>query len=127
MLKKVIEIDGKQVPFRASATVPRLYRAYFGRDIFKDLLKLKDSSEKIDDVSNDKQQFEINDLEMFENVAFIMAKHADSSVPNTAEEWLEQFDTFSIYKVLPQILELWQLNNQTTVESKKKLEAVAGK
>lgn len=127
MLKKVIEIDGKQVPFRASATVPRLYRAYFGRDIFKDLLKLKDSSEKIDDVSNDKQQFEINDLEMFENVAFIMAKHADSSVPNTAEEWLEQFDTFSIYKVLPQILELWQLNNKTTVESKKKLEAVAGK
>lgn len=127
MLKKIIEIDGKQVPFRASATVPRLYRAYFGRDIFKDLLKLKDSSEKIDDVSNDKQQFEISDLEMFENVAFIMAKHADSSVPNTAELWLEQFDTFSIYKVLPQILELWQLNNQTTVESKKKLEAVAGK
>ena len=127
MLKKIIEIDGKQVPFRASATVPRLYRAYFGRDIFKDLLKLKDSSRKINDVSNDKQQFEISDLEMFENVAFIMAKHADSSVPNTAELWLEQFDTFSIYKVLPQILELWQLNNQTTVESKKKLEAVAGK
>lgn len=127
MLKKMIEIDGKQVPFRASATVPRLYRAYFGRDIFKDLLKLKDSSRKINDVSNDKQQFEISDLEMFENVAFIMAKHADSSVPNTAELWLEQFDTFSIYKVLPQILELWQLNNQTTVESKKKLEAVAGK
>lgn len=127
MLKKMIEIDGKQVPFRASATVPRLYRAYFGRDIFKDLLKLKDSSRKINDVSNDKQQFEISDLEMFENVAFIMAKHADSSVPNTAELWLEQFDTFAIYKVLPQILELWQLNNQTTVESKKKLEAVAGK
>lgn len=127
MLKKIIEIDGKQVPFRASATVPRLYRAYFGRDIFKDLLKLKDSSEKIDDTSNDKQEFEINDLEMFENVAFIMAKHADSSIPNTAEEWLEQFNTFSIYKVLPQILELWKLNNETMVESKKKLEIVAGK
>ena len=37
MLKKVINVGGKEVAFRSSATVPRLYRAKFKRDIFKDL------------------------------------------------------------------------------------------
>ena len=35
MLKKVINVGGKEVEFRSSATVPRLYRAKFKRDIFK--------------------------------------------------------------------------------------------
>jgi len=64
---------------------------------------------------------------MFENVAYIMAKHADSKQPSTPEEWLDQFNTFSIYEVLPQILELWNLNVHTESESKKKLDQVAGK
>ena len=41
MLKKVIKIGDKDVAFRSSATVPRLYRAKFKRDIFKDLAKLE--------------------------------------------------------------------------------------
>lgn len=57
---------------------------------------------------------------MFENVAFVMAKHADPKQPDNPDEWLEQFDTFSIYVVLPQILELWRLDNVTTIENKKK-------
>ena len=39
MIKREIEISGKKVPFRSSATIPRLYRAKFKRDIFKDLSK----------------------------------------------------------------------------------------
>lgn len=124
MIKKEIEIDGKTVPFRASATVPRLYRAQFKRDIFKDLMKLKDSIDKNEETESGMQ---IEDLEMFENVAYIMAKHADPKQPNTPEEWLEQFDTFSIYQVLPEILELWNMNTHTEAESKKKLNQVAGK
>ena len=50
-----------------------------------------------------------------------MAKHADASIPDIPEEWLEQFNTFSIYQVLPQLIELWVLNVKTEVESKKKL------
>ena len=45
-------------------------------------------------------------LEMFENIAYVMAKHADPSIPDTPEEWLDGFNTFSIYQVLPQIIEL---------------------
>lgn len=33
---QTIEIDGKQVPFRASAAIPRIYRMKFHRDIYKD-------------------------------------------------------------------------------------------
>ena len=40
-MTRVIEIDGKQVPFKASAAIPRLYRVKYGRDIFKVLLALE--------------------------------------------------------------------------------------
>jgi hypothetical protein len=58
-------------------------------------------------------------LEMFENIAYVMAKHADTNIPDTPEEWLEGFNTFSIYQVLPQLIELWGLNVQTDVSAKK--------
>ena len=99
MIKREIEISGKKVPFRSSATIPRLYRAKFKRDIFK----------------------------IFENVAYVMAYHADNSIPANIEDWLDQFDMFSIYEVLPQILELWGENLVTDVTSKKRLAEVSGK
>ena len=37
----------------------------------------------------------------------------------TPGEWLDEFSTFSIYQVLPKIIELWGLNVQTDVSSKK--------
>lgn len=56
---------------------------------------------------------------MFENIAYVMAKHADANIPDTLEEWLDGFNTFSIYQVLPQLIELWGLNVQTDVSAKK--------
>ena len=70
MLKREIEICGKKIPFRSSATVPRLYRAKFKRDIFKDLSKLEKSYKG---KTEDGDEFQIDDLELFENVAYIMA------------------------------------------------------
>ena len=125
MLEKTLTISGKEVRFRSSATVPRLYRIKFKRDIFKDLAKLEKSYK--DKASEDGSALEIEDLEIFENVAYIMAFHADHSIPGTIEEWLDQFEMFSIYEVLPEILELWGTNLMTEVESKKNLAAVAGK
>ena len=40
-LTKTIEIDGKQVPFKASAAIPRIYRIKFHRDVYKDLAALE--------------------------------------------------------------------------------------
>lgn len=50
-----------------------------------------------------------------------MAKHADSNVPDNPDDFLEQFNTFSIYEILPQLIELWGLNTATQVESKKNI------
>ena len=115
MVKELL-IDGRQVPFKASAAIPRIYRIKFGRDIYKDLRELEKA---VGDNKEDASNLDTFSLEMFENVAYVMAKHADPAVPNTPEEWLDGFDTFSIYQILPQIIELWGLNVQTAVQSKK--------
>ena len=117
-IRKNITIDGQEIAFKASAANPRIYRLKFQRDIYKDLAALEKS---IGDGKEEASNLDLFSLEMFENIAFIMAKHADASIPDTPEEWLDQFNTFSIYQVLPQLIELWVLNVKTEVESKKKL------
>lgn len=124
-IKKTITIDGIEIPFKASATLPRLYRAKFRKDIFKDFAALKTSVDE-----NDEQEsgLDIDSLEVFENIAWTMAKHADpQNVPDNPDDWLEQFNTFSIYEVLPQLFELWGLNLETQAESKKSLARLTAK
>jgi len=125
MLEKTVKIGDTDVKFRSSASVPRLYRIKFGRDIFKDLSKLEKSYKE--KASEEGSSMEIEDLEIFENVAYIMAFHADPTIPKTIDEWLEQFEMFSIYEVLPEILELWGTNLITDVHAKKNLKKVTGK
>ena len=115
-IRKDIEIDGKMVAFKASAAIPRIYRLKFQRDIYKDLSALEKS---IGDGDAKASNLDMFSLEMFENIAFIMAKHANPTIPDTPEEWLDEFNTFSIYQILPQLIELWGLNVKTDVESKK--------
>ena len=113
---KRIEIDGKEVAFKASAAIPRIYRLKFQRDIYKDLRSLEKS---VGDGNEENSDLDLFSLEMFENIAYIMAKHADGSIPDTPEEWLDGFNTFSIYQVLPELIELWGLNVQTEIQTKK--------
>ena len=124
MLEKTVTIGDKEVRFRSSATIPRLYRIKFKRDIFKDLSKLEASYSK---KKNEDGSFAIEDLEIFENVAYIMAYHADPTIPDNIDDWLDQFEMFSIYEILPEILELWGSNLVTDVASKKNSSAAAVK
>lgn len=120
-ITKTIKIDGKPVALRASAAVPRLYRLKFQRDIYKDMLQLQKSFDDPNGVG-------IDSLEIFENVAYIFAKHADpKNVPESPDEWLEQFNMFSIYEVLPELVDLWGLNVEQEVSSKKNNRPPAGK
>ena len=119
MMKK-IEIDGKAVAFKASAAIPRIYRIKFQRDIYKDLSVLEKS---IGDGDPEKSSLDLFSLEMFENIAYVMAKHANPPIPDNPEDWLDEFNTFSIYQVLPKLIELWGMNIRTDVEAKKKLHA----
>ena len=111
---KKIGIDGQDVLFKASAAIPRIYRLKFQRDIYKDLRILEKSIGE-----GDASGLDMFSLEMFENIAYTMAKHADPEIPDDVEEWLDGFNTFSIYQVLPELIKLWGLNVQTDVEAKK--------
>ena len=124
MQEKTVLISGKEGRFRSSAAIPQLYRIKFKRDIFKDLTKLEKSYKGKTDEG---EEMQIEDLEIFENVAYIMAYHADHSIPGTIDDWLDEFEMFSIYQVLPEILELWGENLVTDVTSKKRLAEVSGK
>ena len=121
---KSIEIDGRLVTFKASAALPRVYRLKFGRDIFEDISKLQTAT---DGGSPEASALSPEVLNLFEDVAYTMAKHADESVPETVEDWLDGFDVFSIYFILPQIVELWRLNEKTTVAPKKKADKPPGR
>ena len=120
-IQKNIIIDGIDVPFKASAAVPRLYRLKFRRDIYQDFAALQKS---VGENTEESSALDIESLEVFENIAYIMAKHADAAIPASPDEWLEQFNTFSIYEILPQLINLWGLNVETQVQSKKNIARV---
>lgn len=122
---KTLTIDGTEVTFRASAAVPRLYRLKFGRDIYKDLRSLEKA---VGDSDEGESALDTFSLELFENIAYIMSYHNDpKNTPESPDEWLEQFNTFSIYQILPELIDLWGLNVQTQVDAKKNFAKVSGK
>lgn len=121
-MEKIVMIDGKEVGFKATALTPRLYRHRIGRDMIQDLNRLRKAYKKVQKGMEEdygESQLDVIDLEIFEDTAYIMACQYDPSVPDTPEEWLENFTTFSIYEILPEILELWAINNKTTATPKK--------
>lgn len=129
MMTRTVNIGGRVVRMRASALIPRLYRVQFGRDMISDMRQLIKSYNKAvkaleKDVTEEQRQdaqLSMMDLTIFENVAYMMIKHAGEDVPPTPDEWLDSIDgIFSIYNVMPTILELWGENQKTTSIPKKK-------
>ena len=116
-IRKTIEIDGVPVTFQASAATPRLYRNLFRRDIFADMDSLMTAMNEQEESSSGLDTFT---LELFENAAYTMAKQANPAIPDDVTEWLDSFEMFSIYQIMPHILELWGFNLETLAEAKKK-------
>ena len=116
-MEKTITIDGKDYKFKATASTPRVYRQALGRDIYVDISSL------ISAIGTD-EDLPISALDAFENVAFCLNSQAEGrelkreSIEKDISEWLDQFETFSIYRILPQLMELWRLNTEQTVEPK---------
>lgn len=143
-MRRMIEIDGKPCEFKSSAAIPRMYRMKFGRDIFVDMNQLRKQIEmqkriaeaekkkaeeegKAFDEEEFKSDLPISSLEMFENIAYLMHKHGDPEQPKDIDEWLEQFEIFDIYQIFPQMLEMWNLENQRNSVPKKKNGTSTGK
>lgn len=116
-MEKTIVIDGKEYKFKATAATPRVYRQAFGRDIYIDAKTLFTVRQDAD--------FSADSLNAFENIAYCMNSQAEGrelkreTVEKEMDEWLDQFETFSIYKILPQLIDLWRLTNEQTSTPKK--------
>ncbi len=112
-MEKTITIDGKDVKFKATANTPRVYRQAFGRDIYTDISVLIAGF-------NSDEPLPITALDAFENVAYCLNSQAEGrelnreSLEKDMSKWLDQFETFSIYRILPQIMELWRSTNEQT-------------
>lgn len=120
-MERVLNIDGREVGFRTSALTPYIYRNLFGRDLITDLNKLEKAYKKAirlpEDASEEERldaQLSEMDLQIFARVAYVMAKQHDKSLNCSIEEWLDGFETFSIYSIAGELLEMWKLDQQTT-------------
>lgn len=95
-MEKIINIDGKDITFKATGSAPLRYKMQFKRDLFADVMKMRGISEK---------NIESLDLEILYDVSWIFAKIADPTIPPPLE-WLDTFNSFPIKEVFPQIQEL---------------------
>ena len=138
-MKKPIVIGGVECNFKTSAAVPRMYRLKFKRDIFNDLngidREIKAQKKRMEeekqialekglefDASEYESTLPVQTLTIFENIAFIMHKHGDPSQPQEIDDWLDQFETFDIYEIFPEIIEMWNDENKQMSEPKKEKE-----
>lgn len=112
-MTKTVTIDGREIKLKSTALTVYKYREVFGSDLVVDMQKLQESI-------NNKDELGTMDLTVFMKVAYIFAKSADPTIEETCEEWLDTFETFSIYEVMPEIMDIWKLSNKTTAIPKKK-------
>ena len=114
-MEKTITIDGKQVKLKANAASAKRYKAQFRRDLFADMFKLgaigtfasQDATEGTIDFSN--LDFDKVDFEVCYDLVWLYAKTADPEIPDPMT-WLEGFDEFPIYDIMPEINEMVQNN-----------------
>lgn len=104
-MKKTITIDGKDITFVATARTPLLYKQYIGKDLFTEMNRIQGDQAAA--------------LDVFSNLAYVMAKQADPEIGDI-DEWFDSFGLFSLYTALPQLTSMWNLETSTSIEPKKK-------
>jgi len=103
-MERTVEISGKEVTFKSTGALPKLYKMQFQRDFFEDLSELRSYETFLNVLKG-----QGGDLNVFENVAWVLAKTADSSIADL-ERWKNSFENFSIIEVLPDIQEILSLS-----------------
>lgn len=114
---KIINIEGEDVLFRASAALPLVYRRLFQADIYQDLQNLLSSLQ-----NQEAESLDLSALQIISNIAYAMAVHANKSIGDM-EVWLEKFDMFSLQSAALELIDLWRMDNITLVQAKKNVVA----
>lgn len=105
-----INISGKRVRFKANALFPVKYKSETGRDIFKDLIELKD----LQNITP--ETFEKLNLDIMYDIVYVLAWFGDRSI-GERDEWLLSFDEFNVIEILPKVIDLL---SESLVQTKKK-------
>ena len=123
-MEKDVVINGTTLHFKSTGATPIIYRNRYKRDMMVDMQKLAKEFEanKKNKEADEGSNIPIHMLETFERVAHIMHCQGDPEQPKDIVEWADQFEVFNIYEILPDILDLWQSNNQQLSTAKKKAE-----
>lgn len=112
-MEKTIIIDGKEVHFKSTGSMVLRYKAQFGKDFFSELLKMG----ALEQLKNPKKikakDLEGLDFEVFYNMAWVMAKTADPSIPDPLS-WLDEFEEFPMFDILPELNDLIMSTLQST-------------
>lgn len=119
-MERVIQIGDRKILFRASALTVSKYRDCFRIDLLSELDGLSELAKE------DKWSGALWCMGMFERLAYVMAVHTETPVPDY-EAWIGSFPTLALREALPEIEKLWLESMGTTVESKKKRERRPGK
>lgn len=96
-MEKTVDIGGKKVKFKNSASVLTTYKAQTGRDLLSDLQKM--------------QTGETN-TEALTAIAWSMAKAADKSTA-PLDEWLDEFELIELLEALPEVYSLMNASLKT--------------
>lgn len=114
-MEKTLIIDGQKVKFKSNGSTPLRYKAQFQRDYFKEILKMASLESLVGKKKIVPKDLEALDFEVFYNIAWIMAKTADPSIPDPIS-WLDEFDEFPIIDIVPELQDLIA----ASLQSKKK-------
>ena len=95
-METIVNINGEEVTLKSVGTLPKVYKMYFQRDFFEDLNILKDFEQIIKMLKGEAE------LNVFENVAWVMAKTANHKLPNL-ERWKSSFEVFAIKDIIEDI------------------------
>ena len=136
---KTIEIEGKLIVFKASAFSPIQYNTIFpGHDFMKDMSVLETAAESMEKDENGDTVISVSTLPMevyeyFVKIAYLFAYQGLAPTPRMTQEqiefrekypdpweWIDTFDTFSIYQILPEIMEIWNINEKQAAKAKKR-------
>lgn len=120
-MEKTILIDGQKVRFKTNGAIPLRYKAQFGKDYFKEILKMAPLAKLASKKDLDATDLDVLDFDIFFNIAWIMAKTANPTIPEPLE-WLEGFEEFPLVEIFPDLQDL-MISSLQGNSTKKKIQS----
>lgn len=122
-MEKTIDISGRPVQFKCTGSFLLKFKRLVGKDPIKSIIKLNDILPKgnKNGKSIEINKFTIDDFELLYEIAWVLAKTADDTIPDMID-WIDSFEEFPIADIIVELVELLQkaFSSTLTMNNKKK-------